>query len=130
MVKNIGAPGGGPFWVHDDGTETLQIVEQAQIAPDNQQVLSTGEYFNSLFIACAVRNWRGEKFDLTKYVDPRTGFIAEKSKDGRPLRAMERPGLWNGAMANWNTVFVETPLTTFNPAKIITDLLKTGHKTK
>lgn len=130
MVKNIGAPGGGPFWVHDAGTETLQIVEQAQIAPDNQQVLSTGEYFNSVFIACAVRNWRGEKFDLTKYVDPRTGFIAEKSKDGRPLRAMERPGLWNGAMANWNTVFVETPLTTFNPAKIITDLLKTGHKTK
>ena len=129
MVRNTGAAGGGPFWTRDmSGNESLQIVESSQIAPDRQDILAKGEYFNPVDVVCMVRDYRGQKFDLPDFVDPQTGFISEKSKDGRPLRAMERPGLWNGAMAKWNTVFVAVPATTFTPAKVITDLLTQAHQ--
>ena len=110
------------------GNVSLQIVESSQIAPDRQDILAKGEYFNPVDVVCMVRDYRGQKFDLPDFVDPQTGFISEKSKDGRPLRAMERPGLWNGAMAKWNTVFVAVPATTFTPAKVITDLLTQAHQ--
>lgn len=129
MVRNTGAAGGGPFWTRDmSGNVSLQIVESSQIAPDRQDILAKGEYFNPVDVVCMVRDYRGQKFDLPDFVDPQTGFISEKSKDGRPLRAMERPGLWNGAMAKWNTVFVAVPATTFTPAKVITDLLTQAHQ--
>lgn len=128
IIKNTGEPGGGPFWVRDEnGVETLQIVEPGQIAPDNISILKNGEFFSPTDIVCMTRDINGNAFNLPEYIDPNAGFISEKSKDGRKLRAMERPGLWNGAMANWNTIFVETPLTTFTPVKMITDLLNPGH---
>ncbi|MBQ8255480.1 MAG: DUF4301 family protein [Alphaproteobacteria bacterium] len=129
MIKNTGEPGGGPFWVQSsDGVQTLQIIEPGQVAPENAHILKNGEYFNPVDLICFVRDYQGNKFNLTEYIDPKTGFISEKSKNGRPLRAMERPGLWNGAMAKWNTVFVEVPLSTFTPAKVVTDLINDGHK--
>lgn len=129
MIRNTGEPGGGPFWVRaTDGTKSLQIVEPGQIAPENINILKHGEFFSPTDLACGVRDWRGNKFNLTEFVDKNTGFISEKSKNGRPLRAMERPGLWNGAMAKWNTVFIETPGTTFTPVKVISDLIKPTHK--
>ena len=129
MIKNTGEPGGGPFWVRSpDGTQTLQIIEPGQVAPENAHILKNGDYFNPVDLICFVRDYQGNKFDLTEYIAPKTGFISEKSKNGRPLRAMERPGLWNGAMAKWNTVFVEVPLSTFTPAKVVTDLINDGHK--
>ena len=129
MVLNTGAPGGGPFWTRDAaGNETLQIIEPNQISPDKKHILTTGQYFNPVDLVCFVRDWHGNKFDLTKYIDTSAGFISEKSYNGRPLRAMERPGLWNGAMAKWNTVFVAVPATTFTPAKVITDLLIPAHQ--
>lgn len=128
IIKNTGEPGGGPFWVRDaDGTLSLQIVEPGQIAPENIAVLKNGEFFNPVDLVCMPRDYMGNKFDLTKYVDTTAGFISEKSKNGRVLRAMERPGLWNGAMAKWNTVFVETTLDTFTPVKVVSDLLGAGH---
>lgn len=131
MVRNIGAPGGGPFWTRTpDGTETLQIVESSQIAPDKKHILQDGKYFNSVDLVCMPYDRHGNKFDLNKYIDYTAGFISEKSANGRPIRAMERPGLWNGGMAKWNTVFVETPITTFTPTKTITDLIKPGHINK
>lgn len=129
IIKNTGEPGGGPFWVqNEDNISSLQIVEPGQISPEQKHILHNGEFFSPTDIVCMPYDVNGEKFDLTKYTDPRTGFISEKSKNGRPLRAMERPGLWNGAMAKWNTIFVETPLTTFTPVKVITDLLNPSHK--
>ena len=129
IIKNTGEPGGGPFWVRGaDGTLSLQIVEPGQIAPENIGVLKNGEFFSPVDLVCLPRDYMGNKFDLIKYVDPTAGFISEKSKNGHPLRAMERPGLWNGAMANWNTVFVETPLDTFTPVKVVSDLLGAGHR--
>ncbi len=129
MVRNTGAAGGGPFWTRDtSGNISLQIVESSQIAPSKQDILAQGEYFNPVDLVCMVRDYHGKKFNLPDYIDPQTGFISEKSKDGRPLRAMERPGLWNGAMAQWNTVFVAVPATTFTPAKVITDLLTPAHQ--
>ncbi len=129
MVVNTGAPGGGPFWVRRaDGVESLQIVEASQIAPEKKDVLAQGQFFNPVDLVCLVRDVVGNKFNLTEFVDATTGFISEKSYNGRPLRAMERPGLWNGAMANWNTVFVVVPATTFTPAKVVTDLIKPEHQ--
>lgn len=130
MVLNTGAPGGGPFWTTDrHGNESLQIVESAQISPEQSSILTSGQYFNPVDLICFVRDYQGNKFDLHEFIDPNTGFISEKSHNGRPLRAMELPGLWNGAMAKWNTVFVSVPLSTFTPAKVVTDLINGGHKT-
>ncbi len=130
MVKNTGAPGGGPFWTRGARGTSLQIVESAQIAPDARDIMARASHFNPVDLVCTLRNYRGEKFDLLEFVDPSTGFISEKSSNGRPLRAMERPGLWNGAMAYWNTVFVETPVDTFTPVKTVIDLLNTAHTGK
>lgn len=128
IIKNTGEPGGGPFWVRGaDGMHSLQIVEPGQIAPENINILKNGEFFSPTDLVCMPCDYLGNKFDLTQYVDPTAGFISEKSKNGRALRAMERPGLWNGAMAKWNTVFVETPLNTFTPVKVVSDLMGAGH---
>src|SRR5690606_10128555 len=131
MVKNEGEPGGGPFLVKlEDGTSTLQIVEGAQIDennPNQKKLAKNATHFNPVDIVAAPKNYKGKKFDLLKHIDPSTSFIAEKSDNGRPLRALELPGLWNGGMAYWNTVFVEVPVNTFNPVKTISDLLKPTH---
>lgn len=129
MVRNEGEPGGGPFFVRTaDGSASLQIVESSQIAPQDRPIMAQATYFNPVDLVCSLRDRRGGKYDLTRYVDPDTGFISEKSKDGRPLRALERPGLWNGAMARWNTIFVEVPVTTFTPVKVVNDLLRPAHQ--
>lgn len=128
VVRNIGAPGGGPFWAKDaKGIETLQIVESSQISPDNRDMMNKSSHFNPVDLVCGIRNAQGKKFDLTKYIDSTTGFISEKSYNGISLKAMERPGLWNGAMAQWTTIFVEVPITTFTPVKVVSDLLCTAH---
>lgn len=128
MVKNEGEPGGGPFWVRsEDGAAWLQIGESSQIAPDQIDIMRESTHFNPVDLVCAVRDYKGAKFDLVKYTDPATGFISTKSKDGRELKAQELPGLWNGAMANWNTIFVEVPITTFSPVKVVNDLLRPQH---
>ena len=130
MVRNTGAPGGGPFWTQNsDGTIGLQIVEPGQISDENRHILHQGQYFNPVDIVCMPYKHNGTKFNLTEFIDHTTGFISEKSKNGQPLRAMERPGLWNGAMSNWNTIFIDVPSTTFTPAKVITDLLSSDHNT-
>lgn len=129
MVKNEGEPGGGPVWAIDpDGSESLQIAESSQIAPDKQKIMAAGTHFNPVDLVCATKNYKGKKFDLLRYTDPQTGFISSKSQQGRPLKALELPGLWNGAMARWNTLFVEVPITTFNPVKTVNDLLKPQHQ--
>lgn len=131
VVKNIGAPGGGPFWVRDEhGTESLQIVESSQIAPDARDIMNASSHFNPVDLVCGVRDAHGKPFDLTAFVDHKAGFISEKSSGGHALRAMERPGLWNGAMAHWNTVFVAVPASTFTPVKVVTDLLSSSHGAK
>ncbi len=129
VVKNTGEPGGGPFWVHDDTTncDSLQITESSQIAPENRDIMQKSTHFNPVDLVCGVRDWQGKKFDLMQFIDPKTGFISEKSQNGRSLRAMERPGLWNGAMARWHTIFVQTPNTTFTPVKKVSDLLNLAH---
>lgn len=124
MVKNTGAPGGGPFWVQNAG---LQIIESSQIAPDARDIMNTSTHFNPVDLVCGVRDYMGNKFNLTDFLDENTGFISEKSYAGHPIRAMERPGLWNGAMAKWNTIFTEVPPTTFTPVKTIADLLTMSH---
>lgn len=124
MVKNIGAPGGGPFWTRDDG---LQIIESAQIAPDARDIMNKSTHFNPVDLVCGVRDYKGRKFNLMNFLDENTGFISDKSYAGRPIRAMERPGLWNGAMAKWNTVFIEVLVTTFTPVKTIADLFTPAH---
>lgn len=132
MVKNEGEPGGGPFWVEDEnGSRSLQIVESSQInLTDKKQreILDKATHFNPVDLVCGLYNFKGNKFNLPDYVDPQTGFISVKSKDGRELKALELPGLWNGAMADWITVFVETPIITFNPVKTINDLLRPQHQ--
>ena len=121
MVKNQGEPGGGPFWTQgQDGVVSLQIVESSQIDPadtDQQQIAQNATHFNPVDLVCGTKNYRGEKFDLLTFRDPKTGFISQKSKDGRELKALELPGLWNGSMSDWNTIFVEVPVITFNPVK-------------
>lgn len=131
MVKNEGEPGGGPFWTKDKvGTISLQIVESAQIDMNVKGqviIFNNSTHFNPVDLVCGLKNYKGEKFDLLQYRNLNTGFITEKSFEGRKLKAMELPGLWNGSMADWNTVFVEVPLITFNPVKTINDLLKGNH---
>jgi len=132
MVKNEGEPGGGPFWaMNGDGTVSLQVVESSQIDKKNQaqnEILHHSTHFNPVDLVCGIRDFKGAKFDLLKYRDPETGFISLKSKDGKTLKAQELPGLWNGAMADWITLFVEVPIITFNPVKTINDLLRPEHQ--
>jgi hypothetical protein len=132
MVKNEGEPGGGPFIARDaDGSLSLQIAEMQQIDINNPQqndLLKAASHFNPVDLLCAIYDYKGNKFDLLKYRDAATGFISIKSKDGKELKAQELPGLWNGAMSNWNTIFVETPLITFNPVKTVNDLLRKEHQ--
>ena len=129
MVRNEGEPGGGPFWVtNPDGTQSLQIAESSQIAPEDMPLMKSATHFNPVDLVCGVRRADGSKFDLTKYTDPETGFISSKSSGGRELRAQELPGLWNGAMAKWNTIFVDVPISTFSPVKVVQDLLRPQHQ--
>lgn len=129
MVRNEGEPGGGPFWVaNEDGSQSLQIAESSQISPEQISLMKEATHFNPVDLVCGVRNYKGEKFSFAEYVDPKTGFISEKSSGGRDLRAQELPGLWNGAMAKWNTIFVEVPISTFSPVKVVQDLLRIQHQ--
>lgn len=132
MVKNEGEPGGGPFRVKDkNGNISLQIVESSQIDmknPGQKKIFESSTHFNPVDLVCSMKNYKGEKFDLHHFIDHNTGFISIKSKDGKQLKAMELPGLWNGAMAHWITVFVEVPIITFNPVKIVNDLLRQQHQ--
>lgn len=132
MVKNEGEPGGGPFWVKPEtGRTVLQIVETPQInKKDRRQesILKSATHFNPVDLVCAVRDYKGNKFNLTDYIDPNAGFITTKTLNGKNVKALELPGLWNGAMSNWISIFVEVPLTTFNPVKTVNDLLKSAHQ--
>ena len=132
VVKNVGEPGGGPFLTYNqDGTVSLQILESSQIDKSNKEYMemfTKGTHFNPVDLVCAVKDYKGNAFDLPKYVDPTTGFISQKSKSGKELQALELPGLWNGAMSDWSTVFVEVPLSTFNPVKTVNDLLRDQHQ--
>lgn len=132
MVKNAGEPGGGPFVCLDaDGSTSLQILEKAQIDMNDAasvKMLKESTHFNPVDVVCCIKDFRGNVFDLQQFVDPTTGLVSEKSYEGRALKAQELPGLWNGSMSDWNTVFVETPLTTFNPVKTVFDLLRPEHK--
>lgn len=133
MVKNEGEPGGGPFWVKEEnGNISLQIVESAQVDKKNKhqkEILKNATHFNPVDLVCGVKTYKGETFDLTKFVNPKSAFITMKTKVGKDIRALELPGLWNGSMAYWNTIFVEVPLITFNPVKTVNDLLKPQHQT-
>ena len=129
MVRNEGEPGGGPFWVkNDDGTQSLQIAESSQISVEDMPLMKEATHFNPVDLVCGVRKADGTKFDLMNYLDPKTGFISSKSSGGRELRAQELPGLWNGAMAKWNTIFVDVPISTFSPVKVVQDLLRPQHQ--
>jgi uncharacterized protein DUF4301 len=132
MVPNVKEPGGGPFWVEDEkGNLSIQIIETSQIDPaDHQQqvILNNLTHFNPVDIVCGLKDVQGKSFDLSKHIDHQAVFIAHKTQNGKNLKALEYPGLWNGSMAYWNTVFVEVPLITFNPVKQITDLLRETHQ--
>lgn len=129
MVRNEGEPGGGPFWAEGaDGVVSLQIAESSQISPEQKHLMAEATHFNPVDIVCATKNYKGEKYDFREYVDASTGFISSKSSAGRNLLAQELPGLWNGAMASWNTLFVEVPISTFSPIKVVTDLLRPEHQ--
>ena len=132
MVKNTGDPGGSPFWVrHDDGTTSIQIVESSQVDPhstEQQRIFTSSTHFNPVDMVCGVRDHKGNSFDLSQYIDFNTGFISQKSYKGRELKALELPGLWNGAMAKWHTILVEVPQSTFNPVKTVIDLLLPAHQ--
>ena len=132
VVKNVGEPGGGPFLTYNqDGTVSLQILESSQIDKNNaeyMEMFTNGTHFNPVDLVCAVKDYKGQPFNLPDFVDRTTGFISSKSKNGKELKALELPGLWNGAMSNWNTVFVEVPLGTFNPVKTVNDLLREQHQ--
>jgi hypothetical protein len=130
MVKNEGEPGGGPFWVEEEGTPSLQIVEQNQLdlnSKEQKDIWKSSTHFNPVDLVCGVKNYQGEKFDLNHYVDMDAVIISKKSHEEGELKVLELPGLWNGSMAFWNTVFVEVPLETFNPVKTIDDLLRESH---
>jgi hypothetical protein len=131
MVKNEGEPGGGPYWVKDrQRSLSLQIVESSQVNikdPQQLAVFRSATHFNPVDLVCSIRDFKGNKFDLSRYADEETGFISIKSSGGKNLKALERPGLWNGAMAEWITVFLEVPIITFNPVKIVNDLLRKEH---
>ncbi len=132
VVRNVGEAGGGPFLAYNpDGSVSLQILESSQIDKNDARAMEMfqhGTHFNPVDLVCIVKDYKGNKFDLRKFVDPATGFISSKSKNGRELKALELPGLWNGAMSNWNTMFVEVPLSTFNPVKTVNDLLRKEHR--
>lgn len=132
MVKNEGEPGGGPFWVEDEsGKVALQIIESAQVNEKDQEqqaIFQKSTHFNPVDIVAGVRNYKGEKYNLLDYVNPDLAFIAYKTDGSNEIKALELPGLWNGAMARWNTLFVEVPLETFNPVKTVNDLLKPAHQ--
>jgi hypothetical protein len=132
VVKNVGEPGGGPFLTYNqDGTVSLQILESSQIDTNNEaymKMFTQGTHFNPVDLVCAVKDYKGQPFNLPEFVDKTTGFISSKSKAGKELKALELPGLWNGAMSNWSTVFVEVPLGTFNPVKTVNDLLREQHQ--
>ncbi len=132
VVKNVGEPGGGPFLTYNqDGTVSLQILESSQIDKSNaayQKMFTEGTHFNPVDLVCAVKDYQGHPFNLPAFVDKSTGFISSKSKGGKELKALELPGLWNGAMSDWNTIFVEVPLSTFNPVKTVNDLLRDQHQ--
>jgi hypothetical protein len=132
MVKNQGEPGGGPFIVKNaDGTASLQILESSQIDrndPKAMEAFKNSSHFNPVDLVCGVKDRKGKKYNLPDYVDKNTGFISLKSKDGKELKALELPGLWNGAMSDWNTIFVEVPVSTFNPVKTVNDLLRPEHQ--
>lgn len=132
VVKNVGEPGGGPFLTYNqDGTVSLQILESSQIDKNNaeyMEMFTKGTHFNPVDLVCAVKDYNGQPFNLPDFVDRTTGFISSKSKDGKELKALELPGLWNGAMSDWNTIFVEVPLATFNPVKTVNDLLREQHQ--
>ena len=128
----MGEPGGGPFWAKNaDGSLSLQVVESAQVNMTDagqKTLFEQATHFNPVDLVCTLRNRHGQKYHLPNFRDPLTGFITAKSKDGKDLKAQELPGLWNGAMANWNTLFVEVPLITFNPVKTVNDLLRAEHQ--
>lgn len=132
VVKNVGEPGGGPFLTYNqDGTISLQILESSQIDKSNKEYMemfTKGTHFNPVDLVCAVKDYKGQPFNLPDFVDKSTGFISSKSKNGKELKALELPGLWNGAMSDWNTIFVEVPLSTFNPVKTVNDLLREQHQ--
>ena len=132
VVKNVGEPGGGPFLTYNqDGTVSLQILESSQIDKNNaeyMEMFTKGTHFNPVDLVCAVKDYNGQPFNLPDFVDRTTGFISSKSKGGKELKALELPGLWNGAMSDWNTIFVEVPLATFNPVKTVNDLLREQHQ--
>ena len=132
MVRNVGEAGGGPFLAYNaDGTISPQILESTQIDvadPEKKAMFEQGTHFNPVDLVIATKDYKGQRFDLKKFVDPQTGFISSKSKDGKPLKALELPGLWNGAMSDWNTIFVEVPLATFNPVKTVNDLFREQHQ--
>ena len=132
VVPNEGEPGGGPYLAYNaDGSVSPQILESAQINPDDPaavEMMKSGTHFNPVDLVCYIKDYKGIKFDLRKFVDPETGFISVKSKDGVDIKALELPGLWNGSMSNWNTVFVEVPIDTFNPVKTVNDLLRKAHQ--
>lgn len=132
VVKNLGEPGGGPFWTESpEGDLSLQIVEKSQVATSvegQRAILNASTHFNPVDIVCGMRDYQGQPFELEAFRDPDTYFISYKTHEGRPLKALELPGLWNGAMAHWNTVFVEVPISTFNPVKTAFDLLRPEHQ--
>lgn len=134
MVRNEGEPGGGPYWVkQENGRESLQIIESVQIDPNNelqQEIKQASTHFNPVDIVCGINDYKGNKFDLTQFVDKKASFVTYKTLQGKPIKAMEHPGLWNGAMANWNSIFIEVPLSTFNPVKNVNDLLKPAHQVR
>lgn len=130
MVHNLGEPGGGPYWVKENGNCTRQIVEMAQIHEDDltaQEAVSAATHFNPVFIACSLRDVQGNHYQLDQFIDEQAAIITEKSQDGQLLKALERPGLWNGAMSGWNTLFIEVPDAIFQPVKTVIDLLRPGH---
>ena len=132
MVQNVGEPGGGPFWAkNSDGSVSLQVVESAQVDMQNEvqkELFTKATHFNPVDLICTSKNYKNEKFDLLQFRDDETGFITEKSQSGKSLKAQELPGLWNGSMSDWNTLFVEVPLITFNPVKTVNDLLRKEHQ--
>ncbi len=132
MVRNEGEPGGGPFYVRSESGEvSLQIVESSQVDmkdPAKAALVQASTHFNPVDLVCSLRDYRGEKFNLGRFVDPRTGFISEKSEGGKTLKALELPGLWNGSMAGWLTLFVDVPVETFSPVKTVFDLVRKEHR--
>jgi hypothetical protein len=132
MVKNENEPGGGPFWVYNSsGKLSLQIVEMSQVDIYNKNqiaIMNKATHFNPVDIVCGIKDYNNKKFNLTNFIDKNSGFIVEKSKNGVDYKAYELPGLWNGGMAKWITIFVEVPLQTFNPVKTVNDLLKPAHQ--